>query len=235
MKDKEIIRFQDFLCIINPLIVYVFGSSIVRFIMGQIGLSKISNFVNIFVMTILVVYWFHRENIEYKQRKMKMTNNEKVEFVVFTICLTLFIASISLLVKDPISKQPSSILNLISIVFLGPICEEYLFRGLLFLRCKKVLGNRISFFSSSILFGIAHADVKLAIVSIFVGMILCYLYLKYQNLNNLIILHICLNLFSYVKEIYQLSNPIYVINTLILGALIIREFRKNKVQVLLKN
>jgi len=79
---------------------------------------------------------------------------------------------------------------LISIAIIGPIAEEFIFRGVLLHRMMKKTSMWGGIIISSILFGILHADVFGAFIF---GVIASLLYIKTRNLLIPILLHIINN------------------------------------------
>ena len=120
---------------------------------------------------------------------------------------------------------PVSFLSLVSICVIGPISEELLFRGIVFGQSKKLLGCLPSVLLSSLLFSAGHQGSLLIILSFFSGILFCMLYLLTRSIVFVILVHIFVNIISFLPfptwTIYPSS--VFLIIILFLG-------RKNKCQ-----
>ena len=95
-------------------------------------------------------------------------------------------------------------ITIISIALIGPIAEEFIFRGMLLNRMMKKTSMWGGILISSILFGILHADIIGA--SIF-GIITSLLYLKTGNLLIPILLHVFNNSIAIILTFVAPSWP----------------------------
>lgn len=80
-------------------------------------------------------------------------------------------------------------------VILGPICEELIFRGILFNRLNKRIPVILSIFLTSILFALFHPDTA-QISSFIFGITMCIAYLLSSNILIPVTLHMLNNLLS---------------------------------------
>ena len=91
-------------------------------------------------------------------------------------------------------------------VILAPLCEELLFRAIIFKRLSKIFNIYVGIIISSLVFGLLH--IELAIIGAFLfGLACCILYVKYKNilipmtvhfLNNLLALEL---IYFYILQI----------------------------------
>lgn len=96
-----------------------------------------------------------------------------------------------LLEPIPMPENPIYlVISLVSIAIIGPIAEEFIFRGVLLHRMMKKTSMWGGILISSILFGLLHADVVGAFIF---GVIASLLYLKTHNLLIPILMHIINN------------------------------------------
>lgn len=95
-------------------------------------------------------------------------------------------------------------------VLLGPILEEYLFRGIVFERLKKRLPVYKALFITSICFSIMHGDRLQMIYAFVVGTLFNYVYIKTQNIKFSIFLHCFLNAFFFIGNPILEKIPFYV-------------------------
>ena len=92
------------------------------------------------------------------------------------------------------NKNISSIMLLVVVSLIAPICEEIYFRGFLFQGVKKSWGVFAGIFISSILFAAAHLDLYNFLPLLAIGWILAYIFHKTKSLIPVIFLHAIYNL-----------------------------------------
>nr|WP_286184224.1 CPBP family intramembrane glutamic endopeptidase [Clostridium sp. CCUG 7971] len=78
---------------------------------------------------------------------------------------------------------------------IAPILEEIIYRKVIFIRLSKKTNKGIGLILSSIIFGLSHAKESMFFAILF-GIVLCILYLKYENILVPIFLHFINNLMS---------------------------------------
>ena len=88
----------------------------------------------------------------------------------------------------------SEAVQVIGIGFLIPICEELLFRGLIYMRMRQYMQVNIAILVSALVFGIIHGNIIQMIYAFVMGMIFAWLYEKYGTLIAPAAAHIAANL-----------------------------------------
>ncbi len=81
-----------------------------------------------------------------------------------------------------------------------PIIEEVVFRGLIYTRLKKAMPRGVALVLSSLAFGIAHGEFIRIVYAAVLGMLLAYLFDKYESLWPSIILHAAFNAVSFAYD-----------------------------------
>ena len=119
-------------------------------------------------------------------------------------------------VTDPVAAIVESTpiwLLLITVVIIGPIVEELIFRKLMIDRLSRY-GELIAVMTSSIAFGLFHGKFYQFFYAVMLGLILGYMYAKTRNIKYSIIMHMLINFscFSFVN----LPLP-YTINGMLAG------------------
>ena len=112
---------------------------------------------------------------------------------------------------EPIPFPESTVyivITVISIGLIGPIAEEFIFRGMLLHRMMKKTSMWGGIIISSILFGILHADIIGATIF---GIVTSLLYLKTGNLLIPILLHIFNNSLAIILSFVAPSWPSWAI------------------------
>ena len=94
-------------------------------------------------------------------------------------------------------------------VFVAPILEEIVFRGVIMNNLKKY-GIKTAIISNSILFGLSHYNIDMIIPAFFIGIVLSYVAHKY-SIKCSILMHILINMISETPEIGETSLLIFVI------------------------
>ncbi|MBB5183495.1 CPBP family intramembrane glutamic endopeptidase [Catenisphaera adipataccumulans] len=105
-----------------------------------------------------------------------------------------------------LSMQTSVSYNLsliISAVFLGPLLEEMLFRGLLLPQAARY-DRRFAICFTSELFALAHFNAAQMVPAFCVGLFLGHIYLKQDSLGLVILLHMGYNGYGFLVSAFQL-------------------------------
>ena len=77
-----------------------------------------------------------------------------------------------------------------------PICEELVFRGLMFKRMRERSGFLYAAVYSALVFGLFHGNIVQMVYGFILGMLLAYMYEKYGSVKAPIVGHMVMNLFS---------------------------------------
>ncbi len=90
----------------------------------------------------------------------------------------------------------------------APMVEEFLFRGLFYKRIAKMINKKAAVFLSALFFGIYHFNVVQGIYAFLIGILLVYLYEKFQTLKAPILFHMAANLTSVLFTEFQIQMGI---------------------------
>jgi len=88
-----------------------------------------------------------------------------------------------------------SAINVFAMVIVGPIVEEFVFRGFLLSRLTEKYGAKVAVALSSIAFGIMHSDM---IGGVVFGVIMSLIAIRTDSLLIPILLHVVNNLFALI-------------------------------------
>lgn len=83
-------------------------------------------------------------------------------------------------------------LMIFSVVILAPILEEYLFRGILFAELKK--SPKAKIIITALTFAIYHLNLIQGLNTLFIGLVLGYIYYYRRNIKEVILVHMVNNL-----------------------------------------
>ncbi len=84
-------------------------------------------------------------------------------------------------------------LQVLTAVLLGPIVEELIFRGLMYIRLKRMFGSGIAAFVTGLIFGVYHWNLAQGIYAFLFSYATIFIYEKYKNIYAPIIMHIAAN------------------------------------------
>lgn len=87
-------------------------------------------------------------------------------------------------------------MQLITVGIVAPIAEEYLMRALVLSRLRRFMPVWAAILIQAILFGVIHMNVLQGIYAAVLGILLGYLYVKYNSLATCIVMHIVINSMS---------------------------------------
>ncbi len=115
------------------------------------------------------------------------------QYVLYIACLIFGVSPISeSYATAPQYDTPYFIVTFIMTVFLGPIAEELMFRGVV-LRGLSAVSGRFAIFMSAIMFGLMHGNLTQAFCAFVMGIVFGYAAVKTDSLVLPIIGHITAN------------------------------------------
>ncbi|WP_097027693.1 CPBP family intramembrane glutamic endopeptidase [Clostridium peptidivorans] len=94
----------------------------------------------------------------------------------------------------------STIVNAIGVSFIGPITEEFMFRGVILNRLKMKMGIKKAVILSSILFGMIHYTLGVVSAVVF-GICMSLIYLRTKNIFVTSVIHIINNFIVSVVQV----------------------------------
>lgn len=115
------------------------------------------------------------------------------------------------------------IITIVLTGIIGPILEEYLFRGIAYNKLKEISSKLTSKILVSLVFALMHPNVFQAVYAFILSYILCEIYDKTKNIKSLIIIHMIGNLaviaYRYVVLFIPNLGLISILIVLILGGI----------------
>jgi membrane protease YdiL (CAAX protease family) len=108
-------------------------------------------------------------------------------------------------------------ISIIPVVFLAPIAEELIFRGVILQYTKKAMPFLAGNILQAALFGIYHMNIVQGLYAFLFGLFLGFVCEKFGSIYGAILLHMCINLLGYLIGLF-LSEDVY--NTPIMGIVI---------------
>lgn len=112
-------------------------------------------------------------------------------------------------------------LELIVVGVFGPVCEELIFRGLMFQRLCGYVKPVIAVLISSLMFGIYHGNIVQGVYAFCLGVVMALCYLRFQTLWAPILIHVVANITSVcITEIAVIGEALEKTNVLIVATII---------------
>ena len=93
---------------------------------------------------------------------------------------------------------------------MAPVLEEIVFRGLVYTRLKKGMPAIVAAVLTSLLFGIMHGTIIWVIYAFVLGMVMTWVFERYQSLAANIIFHFTFNLMGLVLSMIPESAEFVV-------------------------
>jgi membrane protease YdiL (CAAX protease family) len=93
-----------------------------------------------------------------------------------------------------------------------PICEELVYRGLIYMRMRQYLNVNMSILVSALIFGLVHGNPVQGIYGFLVGILFAYVYEQYGSLKAPILAHVSANMLSLLLMVLNpdLGNAVMV-------------------------
>lgn len=158
----------------------------------------------------------------------KVNLNKLVYISLFGIGLSVILLSITgmltklipsyMEVQNQLQSASNSFLQIIIVIILIPICEEIIYRYVIFGHLKKNYNIVCAVIVQALIFGVAHGNIVQGIYTFILGIALALIYMYSDSLTGSIILHIVFNLMGVViiPKLVVIS-PILSYVTLIVG------------------
>ncbi|KMZ53346.1 CAAX amino protease family protein [Dorea sp. D27] len=183
----------------------------------QTAIEGIAAFITIPVMLI----FFHKDRV--KERAAGILPNKKAPIWKYSAVLLMSVAMCwglnNLIAISGVSAisgtyeetmeilyTPPLLIQVICLGILVPICEELVFRGLMFKRMRARAGYLQSAIYSSVVFAILHVNLVQMIYSFVLGLMLAYIYEKYGSIKAPVAAHVVMNIFSVLATKYELLD-----------------------------
>lgn len=188
--------------------------------------SHYSVVIVVILFCIFFPIFYRKYSLEKKEEKKKIPIWNYLFLVILGIAFSLLYNAIlgSMNAIYPITNSFEGKINLfsaiISTVLLGPILEEYLFRGIVYERLQRYYPVMKSLLLTGLVFALSHTDIFGILYAFIFNFMLIFAYEKY-NLKGSIIVHISANMASLLFTIFIYDNFWLVELTLIIASLLL--------------
>lgn len=191
----------------GPLIVsgcyYVVASIICELLYLSLGISNIITQTILFQFITFLPIYLYLESIAnaYNKDRKYIRIDVKTLFSLFfaTLLISSFSNQLSRLLFEPIDipeaieSQLKTLAAFLSIVIIGPILEELVFRKSLFTYLEGFLNKNIAISVTTILFCLIHGPPNYIVATLGLSASLTYIYYHTRNIRLVIIIHSSLN------------------------------------------
>lgn len=135
---------------------------------------------------------------------------------VFSSLSGQFFLNIGSFAQDSSSFQESETLIFSAnaaaqVIFVGvviPVAEEFVYRGLIYMRMRQYTNVNTAIILSSLIFALMHGNPVQGIYAFVLGVLFCYMYEKYGTLLAPVLLHVSANLLSVAVYYISLHHDI---------------------------
>lgn len=162
------------------------------------------------ILSLPIIYYFVKTYKKYEYFK----TNEKFNIKNFNtyFALAFYVGNLSnlLIVSMFKFKGRTSLINeplyidVIMAVFVAPILEEIVFRGVIMNNLRKY-GIKVAIIINSLLFGLSHYNIEMIIPAFLTGIIFSYVACKY-SIKYSILIHFLLNTITQILQVIILSK-----------------------------
>ena len=157
------------------------------------------------ILSLPIIYYFLKTYKKYEYFKTNEKLNVKdfntyfaLVFFIGNICNLLIISIFKFKGRTPLINEPLYI-DVIMAVFVAPILEEIVFRGVIMNNLKKY-GIRVAIIINSLLFGLSHYNIEMIVPAFLTGIIFSYVAYKY-SIKYSILIHFFINAITKTSQV----------------------------------
>lgn len=149
---------------------------------------------NVLIILPILMYQYHK----YKEKNNKKNDLNSILLLLSPIafCLLFHIPLIGMGVRYSVNHSSYFWILLISEGIVGPIMEEYLFRGVVYHQLKELYSKKQAMIFCTVIFAVFHDNLLQMVFAFLLGTILILLYEKYQDIKIPILFHCITNFVS---------------------------------------
>lgn len=123
-----------------------------------------------------------------------------ISFLI-SVVLNFIIIGLKILFGIKMTSSPVTFVVIVATGIVGPILEEFLFRGIVYNKFLKIFKEKTAFYLSILVFAIFHTGGIFQILfAAIIGYFLTYIYRKYHDIKLSIMAHIIVNITSVVMS-----------------------------------
>lgn len=211
MSFKDNTKKDSFLIL---FIIYIFHLIFMIFVNNKISIidSQIFKYVYMFrihrwILSFPIIYYFVKTYKKYEYFKTNEKLNAKNFSVYFALAFWIgnFFSFLIVLISSHKGRTPvvaiyeSLYTDIIMTVFVAPVLEEIVFRGVIMNNLKKY-GIKTAIIINSIFFALSHYNTDMIIPAFFTGIIFSYVAYKY-SIKYSILIHFFINAITKTSQV----------------------------------
>ncbi|WP_374123028.1 CPBP family intramembrane glutamic endopeptidase [Leptotrichia hongkongensis] len=157
------------------------------------------------ILSLPIIYYFVKTYKKYEYFKTNEKLNVKdfntyfaLVFFIGNLCNLLIISIFKFKGRTPLINEPLYI-DVIMAVFVAPILEEIVFRGVIMNNLRKY-GIRVAIIINSLLFGLSHYNIEMIVPAFLTGIIFSYVACKY-SIKYSILIHFFINAVTKISQV----------------------------------
>ena len=189
--------------IISPLIFYIIVNITVQTIFTTLLICVQSTIITSIsaLITLFLFYRLFPQELSFGKISISIKyiyiallaifSNVSLSRLLWLLPIDNIIGSYEKVEQTIITTNP--VIDIISVAFLIPIIEEVIFRGLVYKRLKQITHKYTATLVVSLMFGVYHMNLVQGIYAFLLGLILIFVYEKYNSIIAPIIMHIVAN------------------------------------------
>lgn len=195
-----------------PLIIYMLHLVFMIFVNNKTLVIESHIFRHIYmfriyrwILSLPIIYYFLKTYKKYEYFKTNEKLNVKdfntyfaLVFFIGNICNLLIISIFKFKGRTPLINEPLYI-DVIMAVFVAPILEEIVFRGVIMNNLRKY-GIRVAIIINSLLFGLSHYNIEMIVPAFLTGIIFSYVACKY-SIKYSILIHFFINVITKTSQV----------------------------------
>ena len=195
-----------------PLIIYMFHLVFMIFVNNKTLVIESHIFRHIYmfriyrwILSLPIIYYFVKTYKKYEYFKTNEKLNVKdfntyfaLVFFIGNLCNLLIISIFKFKGRTPLINEPLYI-DIIMAVFVAPILEEIVFRGVIMNNLRKY-GIRVAIIINSLLFGLSHYNIEMIVPAFLTGIIFSYVACKY-SIKYSILIHFFINVITKTSQV----------------------------------
>ena len=194
-----------------PLIIYMLHLVFMIFVNNKTLVIESHIFRHIYmfriyrwILSLPIIYYFLKTYNKYEYFKTNEKLNVKdfntyfaLVFFIGNICNLLIISIFKFKGRTPLINEPLYI-DVIMAVFVAPILEEIVFRGVIMNNLRKY-GIRVAIIINSLLFGLSHYNIEMIVPAFLTGIVFSYVAYKY-SIKYSILIHFFINAVTKISQ-----------------------------------
>ena len=195
-----------------PLIIYMFHLVFMIFVNNKTLVIESHIFRHIYmfriyrwILSLPIIYYFVKTYKKYEYFKTNEKLNVKdfntyfaLVFFIGNLCNLLIISIFKFKGRTPLINEPLYI-DVIMAVFVAPILEEIVFRGVIMNNLRKY-GIRVAIIINSLLFGLSHYNIEMIVPAFLTGIIFSCVAYKY-SIKYSILIHFFINAITKTSQV----------------------------------